>query len=298
MKTSFDSRVFSYLSRHEMINFLSDETFLKWRYRIVTHNKLDFNHVNSFNEKIQWLKLYNRREEYKTWVDKYAVKSYVSKTIGEQYIIPTIGGPWNSFDDICIDDLPSCFVLKSTHDSGSGVYIVDDKSKMSREKARKFFNKSLRKNFFYAEREWPYKFVKPQIIAEKYITDSKSGQLMDYKIHVFDGEPKLIQVDFDRYNGHKRNLYDCEWNYIDGMIEYPNHPEMKIERPNKLDEMLELSKKLTIGHPYVRADFYIANDNIYFGELTLFHGGGLETMKPSGLNDMMGSWITLPVRRD
>lgn len=294
MKDSFDSRVFSYLSRHEYLNWMSDAFFLKARYRIVTHRKLNLENPESFNEKIQWLKLYDHNGEYVKMVDKCDVKPYVASIIGAEYIIPNVGGPWNRFDEINWGDLPERFVLKCTHNSGTGVAVITDKTKIDQKKLGKQFEQNLKSNFFYAEREWPYKLVKPRIIAEQFISDDSEGQLKDYKVHVFDGKAQIIQVDFDRFKGHKRNLYDRNWNYIPAEIEYPTHPEILIEKPHKLEKLIKLAEKLSAGIPYVRVDFYIVGEQIYFGEMTFYHGGGLERIVPEELNRQMGEWIVLP----
>lgn len=296
MLNSFIPRVFSFFARHELLNFIPDKKFLEWRYRVVTHEKLNIEHPAKFNEKIQWLKLYNRCPRYIDMVDKSTAKKYVSEKIGAEYVVPTLGGPWKSCDEIDWEGLPDKFVLKCTHNSGNGVVIIHDKKSMNKSEVIRQLERGLSSNFFWAEREWPYKFIEPQIIAEEYLEDSSTGQLMDYKVHVFNGVSRIIQVDFDRFTEHKRNLYDSEWNYIEGEIEYPTHPEIQIRKPEKLPVMLELSEKLAEGMPYVRVDFYIVNGRIYFGELTFYHGGGLERMIPPSLNMKMGSWIHLPER--
>lgn len=281
-----------YLTKIGFYDRWSDEKFLKKKYQIVTGEKLNLEDPRTFNEKIQWLKLHDRRDIYTVLVDKYAVKEYVTQKIGEEYIIPTLG-VWDKFDDIIFDDLPNEFVLKCTHDSG-GVVICKDKFNLNIHQARKKLSRSLRRNYFYDSREWPYKNVIPRIIAEKYIVDESGMELKDYKIFCFDGKPKLIQVDFDRFHWHRRNLYTTDWKYIEASIKYPNDPSVQIPCPKRLDKMLEIAETLSMGIPHVRVDLYSVNEKIYFGELTLHHGSGMEKFDPKSLEVQMGDWIILP----
>lgn len=284
---------------HGLTNIFPDKMFLKIGFKIRTGKKLNLQNPVSFNEKLQWLKLYDRRPEYTLMVDKNEVKKYVSDMIGEQYIIPTIG-VYNSFDEIDFDKLPNSFVMKCTHDSG-GLVIVKDKKKLRIEEAKKKIDRCLKVNYFYAGREWAYKNVNPRIIIEKYMEDTsgENGEegLFDYKIFSFNGSPKVIQVDFNRFTDHKRNLYTTDWRYINAAIEYPADPNYVIKRPRVLNEMLSLASKLSEGIPFVRVDFYCIYDRIYFGELTLYHGSGTETFIPESFGEKLGSYIRLPQKR-
>ena len=271
---------------------LSDEEFLKRKFRCALGYDLDLEHPKTFNEKLQWLKLHDRDPEYTTMVDKYAAKKWVADRIGEEHIIPTLG-VWEHFDDIDFDTLPEQFVLKCTHDSG-GIVIVKDKSKFDKASAKKKIEKCLKRNFYWSGREWPYKNVPPQIIAEKYMTDESGVELKDYKIFNFDGEPKLIQVDYDRFVEHKRNLYSTDWQYIEAAIQYPTDPNHEISRPKQLEKMLELAGILAEGIPHVRTDFYCIDDRIYFGELTFYHEAGFGKFTPESFDEEMGKWIKLP----
>ena len=253
---------------------------------------LDLENPKTFNEKLQWLKLHDHNPLYTIMVDKYAVKKYVAEKIGEQYIIPTLG-VWEHFDDIDFDKLPSQFVLKCTHDSGS-IVVVPDKSKMDKVAAKKKLENGLRYNYYYWGYEWPYKDVPPRIIAEKFMVDESGVELKDYKVFNFDGIPKAIQVDYDRFTDHKRNIYDAEWKYIDMSIEYPTDANHQIAKPKNLEKMLELAGKLSEGIPHARTDFYVINDEIYFGEITFYHGAGLEHFVPEKYDGVFGEWIKLP----
>lgn len=291
---TFANRLLAFIFR-KMYWLFSDKIYLKVYYLIKTGKRLNLNNPQSFNEKIQWLKLYDRRPEYTTMVDKCNVKKYVSDLIGKQYIIPDLG-VWSSFEEIDFDDLPNQFVLKTTHDSG-GVVICKDKENFNYSKARKHLNKSLKTNFYLRGKEWPYKNVKPQIIAEQYMEEDKGLDLKDYKIFTFNGEPKYIQVDFDRYSDHKRNIYDIDWNFIDVQIQYPNDENKIIEKPLSLSKMLDLAGKLSENTPHLRVDFYSIKSKIYFGELTLFHESGFAKFSNKEFEYTLGSLIKLPVKK-
>ena len=283
---------FNYLAKFGLFNKWSDERFIKKKYNLVTGEKLDLENPMSFNEKLQWLKLYDRQVVYTTMVDKYAVKEWVAAKIGKEYIIPTLG-VWEHFDEIDFCRLPNQFVLKCTHDSG-GIVIVTKKADMDKKAAKRKLERSLKCNYYYLGREWPYKNVPPRIIAEEYLMDESRKELKDYKIFCFNGEPKLIEVDFGRFDVHKRNLYTTDWKYLDASIKYPQDNNTKIPRPLKLDKMLEVAKILSKGVPHVRVDLYSIKEQIYFGEITLHHGSGMEKFTPRELEFQMGNWLILP----
>lgn len=275
-----------------LFGFLDDEHYVKLMYRCKFNKRLNLEHPETFDEKIQWLKLYDRNPDYTKLVDKYEVKDIVAAKIGTQYIIPTIG-VWDSFDEINFDELPNSFVLKCTHDSG-GIVICKDKSTLDMNLARRKIEKSLKRNYYKVGREWQYKNVPPRIIAETLIEDSEEHDLRDYKVFVFNGIPKMVQVDIDRFTNHRRNLYDTEWNYIPAEILYPTNADIKIQKPECLDRMLELAAALSENYPFVRVDFYLANKKILFGELTFLHGSGFEEFRPKDFGMTVGSWLTLP----
>ena len=225
-------------------------------------------------------------------VDKYEAKKYVANIIGEEHIIPILG-VWNKFEEIEFDKLPNQFVLKCTHDSG-GICIVKDKETINLKQIKDKIKKSLKRNYYYSGREWPYKNVKPRIIAEKYMEDESNYELKDYKIFCFNGYPRLIMVDSDRFTNHKRNVYDTNWEKVDISINFPNSDKV-FNKPNHLNEMLELSEKLSKNIPFLRTDFYIINDKIYFGELTFFPGSGFQKINPEFFFFFLGKWIELPL---
>ena len=271
---------------------LPDDVYLKWIFPARVGYPLDLKNPKTFNEKLQWLKLYDRRPIYTTMVDKYAVKKYVADIIGEEYIIPTLG-VWDRPEDIEWDKLPNQFVLKCTHDSG-GLVICHKKSDLDIESATRKLKNSLNTNFFLAAREWPYKDVPARIIAEQYMVDESGYELKDYKFFCFDGKPQYVQVDFDRFMEHKRNIYDMQWAFINLQIEYPNDPNRIIEKPLNFEKMKEIASVLSEGVPHVRVDLYNVNGHIYFGELTFFHGSGFEHFVPREWDKNLGALINLP----
>ena len=272
--------------------YISDKTYLKLLYETRIGKKLNLKNPITFDEKLQWLKLYDRKNEYTIWADKYEVRNYVAEKLGEQYLIPLLG-VWNSADELKLDDLPEQFVLKCTHDSAS-VCICTNKKNFDWNAAMDKLQKSLNQNYYWHSREWPYKNITPRIIAEAYMTDESGTELKDYKIYTFGGEPYLIQVDFDRFHNHQRNLYTTEWEYIDETIEYSKDPNVKIAKPEHLEEMLECSRKLAVGTISLRTDFYSINGKIYFGEITFYQEAGFAHFEHEEFAKKLGDQIKLP----
>lgn len=271
---------------------IPDRLYLKLMYQVKLGQRLNLKNPVSFNEKLNWLKLYDRRDIYTTMADKYEVRQVVRERLGEEYLIPLLG-VWDRAEDIDFDSLPDQFVLKCTHDSGS-VIICKDIASFDRQKAVKKLQDTMKINYFYPSREWPYKNIKPRIIAEKYMVDESGMELKDYKIYNFGGEPKLIQVDFGRFVHHERNLYTLDWNYISEEIEYPTNKNIQIARPERLEEMLACARLLAKGIPSVRTDFYSINGKIYFGEITFYQEGGFARFSSEAYSKKLGDWITLP----
>ena len=270
---------------------MSDELYLKIWYRQRIGRKLDLKEPKGFNEKIQWLKLYDRNPDYIKMVDKYEAKKYVSSIIGEQYIISTLG-IYDKFEDINFEELPNKFVIKCTHDSG-GVVICKDKNALDFNKAKKKINKCLKKNYFYEGREWPYKNVKPRIIIEEYMENQDKSELQDYKIMCFNGKAKCSFVCSERNtNGLKVDFFDLDWNKMPFERHYPNS-DKKIKKPQNYDLMIKLAEKLSKNIPFVRVDFYEINGKVYFGELTFYPGSGMEEFTPEKWDFELGSWLTL-----
>ena len=281
------------LDKLQISQWIPDKAYLKLKYRANFDRKLDLQNPKTFNEKLQWLKLYNRNPAYTELVDKYAVKAYVANKIGEKYIIPTLG-VWERVEDIDFDALPNQFVLKCTHDSG-GLVICKDKTKLDVAEAKKKLSKALRTDFYACGREWPYKNVPRKIIAEQYMEDSSAKELVDYKVHNFNGEPKFVLVCANRFGKSKtiEDYFTEKWERMD--VKWPDYPTSdNSEQPKEIPEILELSKKLSEGLPFVRSDFYIVDGKIYFGELTFFPANGFLPFTPDAWDYTFGSWIELP----
>lgn len=279
--------------------WLPDELYLKVLYYLNIGRVLNLSDPRSYNEKMQWLKLYNRRLEYTNLVDKYAVKRIVSDKIGSDYIIPTLGC-WDTPDKINIEILPSQFVLKTTHGGGAlGVLICKDKSSFNIEKAKKKLKKALKQDIYKTYREWPYKNVKKRIIAESYIVEPGEVSPRDYKVMCFDGKVKLIEYHEGRFSEHHtQDFYDSEWNLTKiTQGSYGESNTTPSPRPHLLDEMIRLSEILAKDIPHVRVDWYIVNNHLYFGELTFFDGSGLGPWDRYEDDLLMGSWITLPEKK-
>ena len=272
---------------------ISDKTYLEILYKKIFNKELDLDNPKTFNEKLQWLKLYDRNPEYIKMVDKYLVKDYIKDIIGEKYIIPTLG-IYDKFDDIDFDKLPNQFVLKCTHDSGSTV-ICKDKNNFDFKGAKNKIEKALKRNFFYGGREWPYKNIKPRIIIEKYMESDGGKDLLDYKFMCFNGkvECSFVCLDRNNKNGLKVDFYDLEWNKLPFERHYPNS-NVVVSKPKNYNLMLELADKLSKEIPFVRVDFYEINEKIYFGELTFYPGSGYEKFTPEKYDRVLGDMLELP----
>ena len=272
------------------------EAFLKREYRILMHRELDLENPVYYTEKLQWLKLYDHRPEYTVMVDKFAVKEYVARKIGQEYVIPLLG-VWDRAEDIDFDTLPDRFVLKTTHDSGS--YIVcKDKSKLDIPAARKRMATFLKRKYYDCNREWPYKNVVPRIIAEAYMEDSKHGELRDYKFFTFGGQPKVLYIAQGRGRGEPTvaDFFDMDFNHLPFTIDHDMAP-IPPEKPETFELMKELAAKLSEGIPQLRVDFYEVDGKVYFGEMTFFHCSGMEQFHPEEWNRTFGEWVVLPPKR-
>ena len=281
-----------YLNSRGLFPFISDERFLMHKFKNLMGYKMDLKNPRTFNEKIQWLKLYDRNPSYTTMVDKYEAKKYVGNLIGEEYIIPTIG-IWKSFREIDFDVLPTQFVLKCTHDSG-GILLCKDKSYFDIKSAEKRFDKLLHRNFYYSTKEWPYKNVKPRIVAEKYLTNESGEELNDYKFMCFNGQVRCCFVCSDRrsHDGLKVTFFDKSWKRMSFERHYPSSNK-SIPKPLQFEKMIYLAEKLSRKIPFIRVDFYEVHGNIYFGELTFYPGGGFEEFKPFIWDRKLGDWLEL-----
>lgn len=285
--------VFLSLSHRGLLNWMSDKAYLKLAYWVRMGRRLNLRNSKLYSEKIQWLKLYDRKPEYTQMVDKYEAKKYVAERIGEEYIIPTLG-VWDKFEDIDFDSLPNQFVLKCTHDSG-GLAICQDKDTFDMEKAKKRIKGSLKTNYYYHGREWPYKNVKPRIIAEKYMEDKATCELRDYKFFCFDGQVKALFIATERGSATeetKFDFFDENFNHLPFTNGHPNAEKLP-EKPVNFEKMKELASVLSKGIPHLRVDFYEADGRAYFGELTFSHWSGMMPFDPPKWDEILGSWIQL-----
>lgn len=272
-----------------------EDVFLKKLFNACMHKELNLESPQTYSEKLQWLKLYNRKSYYPSLVDKYEVKDFVGKTIGKDYIIPTLG-VWDNFDDINFSELPDQFVLKTTNGGGStGVVICKDKSCFDAKAAKRKLEKSMYTKVDMGE--WPYKQIKPRIIAEKYMEDEETGELRDYKFFCFDGEVKALFIATDRGlkgDQPKFDFYDADFNHLPFRQGHPHQTKKQIFKPKNFDKMKEIASKLSKGEPHERIDLYEINGKVYFGEITFFHFGGIEPFEPEKWDSIFGSWLILP----
>lgn len=271
---------------------LDDKKYLKIKYFIKLRERLNLKNPQTFNEKLQWLKINDRKDIYTTMVDKYMVKEYVANIIGEQYIIPTLG-IYNTFDEIDFEKLPEKFVIKCTHDSGSTI-VCQDKKNFNIKEAKKEINKSLKYNYYYSGREWPYKNVKPKILVEQYILDNELKELRDYKIFCFNGKAKIFKVDYNRFSEHRANYYDKNLKLLEfGEKICPPEINKKINIPKDIYKMFDLSEIISQKLKFARIDFYYANNKIYFGEITFYPASGFGKFIPSVWDKKLGKLINL-----
>jgi len=279
-------------------NITPDKWYLSIIYYILVGKELNLDNPSSFNEKIQWLKLNDFKYEYTQMVDKYQVRKYVAERIGEEHLIPLIGGPWDNFEEINFELLPNKFVLKCTHDSG-GVVICSDKSKFDKSSAREKINNSLNRNYYWGGREKVYKDIKPRIIAETYLVDDDGTELNDYKIMVFNGKAKCSFVCSERFTEEslKVTFFDLDWNKMPFERRYPKS-SILINRPQSYELMIQLAEILADGIPFNRVDFYEIKGHVYFGEMTFYPGGGLECFNPEEWDNILGGWLELPTENE
>lgn len=292
------SRSILFISRFFHVDgLISDKMYIQLLYRRVFDRKLNLDKPETYSEKLQWLKLYNRQPKFTTMVDKYAVKKYVADLIGEEYIIPTIG-VWDKPENIDWDSLPNQFVLKCSHDCG-GLVICRDKSLINRKKAIRKLKKSLKRDYYKVGREWPYKNVHPRILAEQFMSDdsefNKDG-LTDYKFTCFNGTADNVMVCIGRASGNtKFYFFDREWNLLPLNVRGKNtDPSFKLPKPECMDKMFELAGKLSEGIPYLRVDLYCINGRPYFGETTFFPSSGFDPNILPETEKYFGDKIVLP----
>jgi hypothetical protein len=280
---------------------LSDSMYLKLMYYFQTGKKLNLKHPKTFNEKLQWLKLYDRRPEYTTMVDKYAVKDYVANIIGQEYIIPTLG-VWDRPEDILWDELPRQFVLKTTHGGGSkGVVICHDKAMFDKEEAIRYIQAAMTHDLYKNFREWPYKGIKHRVIAEKYLSEdgedvgygAKNREIKDYKFFCFNGKPLYCGVYSNRWSKMAADYFDMEWTHLPFTRKKIPFSVIVPTKPQNFEIMCLLASKLATGYPHLRVDFYEVNSRVFFGELTFFTASGFGEFDPVDWDEIWGAHINL-----
>lgn len=285
--------IFTALAKRGFWNWMPDSLYLKILYKVAMSDRLNLKNPIKYNQKLQWLKIHDRKPEYNVFVDKYAVREYVASKIGDEYL-NTCLGVWNNVEDIPFDTLPNQFVLKCTHDSGS-VIICKDKSQFDVEKAKVKLRKAFKRNYYYTYREWVYKDVTPRIIAEEYIQNLALGDLPDYKVLCFNGEPEIIEVHQNRFNGkkHAQDYYSTDWEKLPIVQPGWDSSPVELEKPVFLEKMIKFSRTLSQNLYHVRIDWYEAGGKLYFGEITFYDGSGLAPFTPED-EIMLGNKIHLP----
>jgi len=271
-------------------NLSNDQFYYEFRYLFKYRKRLRLKNPSTFNEKLNWLKLYDRNPFYTKIVDKFSVRGYVAEKVGDKYLIPIIG-TYDNINELDFDLLPNSFVLKPTHGSG-WVIMCRDKSNFDVEAARTEIDGWLKINYYQLHGEWPYKDVPPKIICEELISTKNQSDLMDYKFYCFNGEARFFHVDIDRFQKHSRNFYDLEFNRLPFSLEYPQ-ASFDISRPVNLNEMVKIANTLSNGFKFIRVDIYNNDGTIYFGEMTLFPGNGLELFTPNEYDLKIGKLINI-----
>lgn len=285
-------RIFLFCARRGLFDAIPDKEYLKLVYRIVFGKKLNLIEPKSFNEKLQWLKLYDRDMRYSNLVDKYKVRNYIKNTIGSEYLVPLLG-IWEKADDIDFEKLPNQFVLKCNHDSGS-VVICNNKYEINQRKVVKSLNRHMKRGTYFYGREWPYKNVKPCIMAEKLLRENNQEDIRDYKFFCFNGEPKFFKIDIDRFRNHHANYYTCQKELLPFEEEKcPRDLNAKIDFPQNLDTMIELARKISKGYIFLRVDFYEVLGRVYFGEITFYPGSGFGHIVPERWDEKIGELIEI-----
>lgn len=281
--------------KRTIMNCIPDKVYVSMMYYHIFHKKLNLKSPKTFNEKLQWLKLNDRRPEYTMMVDKYKVRDYIAEKLGKEYLIPLLG-VWKTPDEIDFDKLPDKFVLKCNHNSGLGMCICKDKSKLDISKVKEELAKGINQDYYLTGREWPYKNVPRRIIAEKFISDD--GHVpADYKIYCFNGEPYKIMICLDRDKAEATKFYsfDFKWNLLRHNGWGKKAPDnFTLPKPANLDKMYEFSKLLSKDIPFVRVDFYEVSGQLYFGELTFYPDSGFDNGILPEIDELYGSMIDLP----
>ena len=274
----------------------SDKLYVKLEHLFVLHKKLHLSSPILFSEKLQWLKLYDRKEIYHQMVDKYEVKRFIANKIGDEYNIPTLG-VWDSFEEIDFESLPEKFILKGTFDSGS-FYVSKDKSAIDKTKVKERLYRNWNRDYYLYSREWPYKGLKHRIIGEPLLEDPNCPYLRDFKFYCFHGEPRIMYITSDKGGDlpTRQDFFDMDGNHLDMQdAHYPSNPVKCPDLPINFDKMKDLCRVLAKDTYHLRVDFYEIEGKILVGELTFYEAGGYCEFKPEKYNKILGDWIKLPI---
>lgn len=276
-------------------SFLPDKLCVRLQYRLYLGRRLNLRRPKRYTEKLQWLKLYYHNPIIPSLIDKITVKDYVSKLIGKEHIIKTYG-TWSKFDEIDFNTLPDKFVLKTNHTGGGeGIILCKDKSKLDKEKAKEIITRCLGINMYNSSREWAYKNIKPQIIAEQLLETNDGSDLQDYKFYCFDGVPKVLLIASNRFSTHNYNYLDMDFSPLP-IVSVCGKPvdSSLIKMPATFEEMKRIAASLSKEFPHVRVDLYEVDNVVYFGELTFFDSSGFDNLSSDAVDLEWGKWITLP----
>ena len=289
-------RVITALGRRELLNWLSDRQYLEICYRAKFNRKLNLDSPESFNEKMQWLKLNDRKTLWTDLADKYVAKQIVGEWVGSQHIIPNIG-VWHDANEIDFKSLPNQFVLKCNHDSGS-VIVIRDKSIINEKEVKKSLNRSLKHTGFWYGREWPYKNIRPLIIAEKYMEDETENEgLTDYKFFCFNGKPKMlyVSVGLEDHSTARISFYDLDGKSMPFRRKDYDAIQGDLLLPHNYSDMLRIATQIAekINNPFVRVDLYSIRKQVYFSEITFYPCNGVMPIEPIAWDRILGSWINL-----
>lgn len=290
-------KLIRYAAAKGFLKWMPDEKYIKIMYKSKFNKELNLSNPESFNEKLQWLKLNYRDSKNINLVDKYEVRKYIESVLGSEYLIPLLG-VYDSFDEINFDILPDKFVLKTTHDSG-GVIVCRDKSKLDKRKVKKIISKSLRNNYFYWGREWPYKDIKPRIICEEMIETENNSAPIDYKFHCFNGNVDNVMLCVGRETGNtKFYFFNEKWELLRyNKMGKEAAKDFTLDRPDEMNRMFEIARILSKNLPFVRVDLYCENKKIYFGELTFFPESGFDSNLLIETDKLFGEKIDLNILR-
>lgn len=287
------------LARHGWLNFIPDKAYLSIMFRANLGKRMNWRSPRTYNEKLQWLKLYDRKAIYPKMVDKFEAKQYIADRVGSQFVPKVVGGPWDSFNKIDFTMLPEQFVLKTTHDCG-GVWICKDKCKINMVDVRSFIEGHMKDNYYRKHREWPYKHIHPRIFAEEYLEDRTDGELKDYKFFTFNGIPKMMFIASERNNESvetKFDFYDMDFQRL-SIVNGHSNSEKYMAKPVHFEKMKRLASRLSEDIPHLRVDFYETNGRLYVGELTFFHYSGFVPFSPPEWDEILGTWLPIPQKKE